>query len=62
MPPQNPVTRIEQVARDLERLADELERYAGPEARVTLLFWRSELRAALDDLERLTRAQHAPAR
>jgi hypothetical protein len=52
MPPQNPLTRIEQVARDLGVLAEQIEGYAGPDARRALLHWRDELRAALDDLER----------
>jgi hypothetical protein len=59
MTSQNPLVRVEQVARDLGRLADELERYAGEDARVTLLFWRSELRAALDEIERLSAPGHA---
>ena len=54
MVPQNPITRIEQVTRDLGRLADEIESYAGPDARRTLLHWQSELRAALDEIQRLT--------
>ncbi len=53
MPPQNPITRIEQVARDLGRLAEQLGDYAGPDARRTLLYWQAELRAALDQLQRI---------
>jgi hypothetical protein len=49
--PQNPITRIEQVARDLGRLAEEIENYAGPDARRTLLYWSDELRSAIDQLE-----------
>jgi hypothetical protein len=33
VPQQNPITRIEQVARDLGRLASEIEDYAGMDAR-----------------------------
>jgi hypothetical protein len=52
MPQQNPVTRIEQVALDLGQLADEIHDYAGPDARRALLHWRSELLAALDQIQR----------
>lgn len=52
MPPQNPMTRIEQVAIELGRLADELEGYLGASATRILLYWRAELLAALDDLQR----------
>jgi hypothetical protein len=51
VPPQNPITRIEQVARDLGRLAEEIETYAGGDARRTLLYWSHQLRSALDELE-----------
>ena len=51
MAPQNPITRIEQVARDLERLADEIEDYLGPGARRTLRYWRAELLEAADELQ-----------
>jgi hypothetical protein len=51
MPPQNPITRIEQVARDLGRLAEELGDYVGPDARRALLHWQAELRWALDQLQ-----------
>lgn len=53
MAPQNPITRIEQVAQDLGRLAEELETYAGPDARRVLLHWQAELRAAIEDIQRL---------
>jgi hypothetical protein len=53
MPPQNPITRIEQVARDLGSLAEQLGDYAGPQARQALLHWQSELRAAVDDIQRV---------
>lgn len=53
MPPQNPITRIQQVARDLGRLAEEIDGYAGPDARRALLYWQSELLAATDDVQRL---------
>lgn len=52
MPPQNPINRIEHVARDLGTLAAQIERYAGPDARRTLLYWQAELLAAIDDLQR----------
>jgi hypothetical protein len=54
VPPQDPLTRIAQVARDLGLLAGEIEDYAGPDARRALLRWQSELRAALDEIQRLT--------
>lgn len=60
MPLQNPLTRIEQVARDLGQLADEIEDYAGPDAKRALLHWQSELRAAIDEIQRLTRAGVRP--
>jgi hypothetical protein len=60
MPPQNPITRIERVARDLGRLAEELGDYAGPEAPRTLRYWQAELRAALDELQRIV--QNSPAK
>jgi hypothetical protein len=50
MPPQNPLTRIEQVAIDLGRLADEIGDYAG--ARRTFLYLRSELLVSLEDIQR----------
>jgi hypothetical protein len=53
MPPQNPLTRIEQVASDLERLAGDLGEYAGHDARTTLLYWRSELLEAVDEILRV---------
>jgi hypothetical protein len=52
MPPPNPIMRIERVARDLEALADELEEYAGPDAKRALLHWRSELLEAIEALKR----------
>lgn len=52
VPPQNPLTRIEQVARDLERLAAELDDYAGPDAKAALLGWRDELLRAVSDIQR----------
>jgi hypothetical protein len=52
VPPPNPVTRIEQVARDLEKLAEELEEYAGPDARRALLYWSTELREVAQELQR----------
>jgi hypothetical protein len=53
VPPQNPITRIEQVARDLGELADQIEEYAGPDARRALLHWQDELRAAVDEIQSL---------
>jgi len=54
MPPQNPISRIEQVARDLGELATRIGDYAGPDAPRALLHWQGELRAAVDDILRLT--------
>lgn len=51
MPKQNPLTRIEQVAIDLARLADELDEYLGPDARKALLHWQSELLAAINEIQ-----------
>jgi hypothetical protein len=48
VPGQNPITRIEQVALDLGRLAEEVGDYLGPEARTALQYWRGELLHALD--------------
>jgi hypothetical protein len=59
VPPQNPITRIEQVARDLGRLADEIEGYAGPDARRALLHWQEELRTAVGEIQDLA-ASDAP--
>ncbi len=53
MPPQNPITRIEQVARDLGQLAEQIEAYAGQDARRVLLHWQDELRAAVDEIQSL---------
>lgn len=50
MPLQNPVTRIEQVAIDLGRLADDLGDYLG--AQRTFLYLQAELVGALDELQR----------
>jgi len=61
VPPQNPITRIEQVARDLGQLADEIQEYAGRDARRALLHWQSELREALDEIQHL-RTPDAQAR
>jgi hypothetical protein len=54
VPQQNPITRIEHVARDLGRLASEIEDYAGTDASAALLYWRGELLEALEDIRRLT--------
>jgi hypothetical protein len=61
VPPQNPITRIEQVAVDLARLAAEIEDYAGPDAKRALLHWRSELLAAVDDIQNLRARDAKPA-
>ena len=53
MPPQNPISRIEQVARDLGQLADQIADYAGPDARRALLHWQQELRVAVDEIQSL---------
>jgi hypothetical protein len=50
VPPQNPLTRIEQVARDLGQLAEQLGDTLGPEARRAFRHWQQELRSALDEL------------
>ena len=54
MPPLNPIARIEQVALDLGRLASEIEGYAGPDAKRTLLYWQGELLSAVDEIQRHT--------
>lgn len=59
MPQQNPLTRIEQVAVDLGRLADETEEFLGPDAREALLHWRSELLAAINEIHQGTSAADA---
>jgi hypothetical protein len=51
MPSQNPLTRIEQVALDLARLADEIDEYLGPDAKQALLFWHSELLASVNEIQ-----------
>ena len=51
MPRQNPLTRIEQAALDLARLAEEIEQYLGPNARTALLHWHSELLAAINEIQ-----------
>ena len=43
MPPQNPITRIEQVALDLKRLSEQAGDFLGPEAKAALLRWHNEL-------------------
>jgi hypothetical protein len=59
VPEQNPITRIEQVALDLGRLAEEASDYLGPEARRALLYWRAELLEALDAIRQGSSAAHA---
>lgn len=51
MPPQNPLTRLEQVAVDIGRFADELEATTDLDAKV-LRYWQAEL---LDIVSTLTR-------
>jgi len=60
IPQQNPITRIEQVALDLGRLADEIEDYAGVDAKRALLRWQRELRAAIDEIQRMRPADTDP--
>jgi len=48
------------VAHDLGRLAGEIEDYAGPDARKTLLYWQNELRSALDEIARDGEASRSP--
>jgi hypothetical protein len=60
VPPENPVTTIEQVARDLGRLAEQLEPYADPDARRALLHWRGELLRAAGELQRAGQGSEAP--
>jgi hypothetical protein len=52
VPQQNPLTRIEQVALDLEKLAVEIEDYLGPDAKKALLHWHSELLTAINEIQR----------
>jgi hypothetical protein len=52
VPQLNPLTRIEQVALGLVRLAGEIKDYLGPEAKKALLYWRSELLAAINEVQR----------
>ena len=51
MPAQNPVTRLEQVARGLGQLAKELESYTG-ESPKNLLWWRQEILEVAAELQR----------
>lgn len=46
--------RIEAVAEDLGKLADELGESVGPEARSALLHWRGELQESVAALVRMT--------
>jgi hypothetical protein len=62
MPAQNPLTRIEQVALDLARLADEVGDYLGPDARKALQYWHSELLSAINDIQRAGGPAQSPAR
>jgi hypothetical protein len=50
MPPQNPIARIEQVAIDLGKLAEELGDSLGGDAGRALRYWQRELRSATDEL------------
>ncbi len=57
MPAQNPLTRLEQVARELGELADQLHDYLGPDADLALKKWQGEIRTAVDEIQRLTGEQ-----
>ena len=57
VPEQNPITRIEQVALDLGRLAEDVGDYLGPEARTALQYWRGELLHALDAIRHQSTAR-----
>ncbi len=52
MPQQHPLVRVEHVAGELGRLADEIGDYAGPDARTVLLHWQRELHIAVAELSR----------
>jgi hypothetical protein len=56
MPPQNPLTRLEQVALDLGRFADELTATTDLEATV-LRYWQAELIDIVDTLARSGQAE-----
>jgi hypothetical protein len=60
VPQQNPITRIEQVALDLARLADDIEEYLGPDAKGALLFWHSELLASINEIQRASSTSLTP--
>jgi HPt (histidine-containing phosphotransfer) domain-containing protein len=51
VPPQNPTTRIRQVAAELEQLGEELEGPVGPDAKRALMRWHDELLEAVAELE-----------
>jgi hypothetical protein len=50
VPPQNPLTRLEQVAADLGRFAEALEATTDIDAKV-LRYWQAELRAIATELQ-----------
>ncbi len=60
MPPQNPLTRLEQVALDLGRFADELEATTDLQATV-LRYWQAELLDVAATLARAGSAEHGGA-
>jgi hypothetical protein len=60
-PQQNPITRIEQVALDLGRLAAEIEQTPVPDAKRAPPHWRSELLGAVDDIQNRAAADAKPA-
>ncbi len=59
MPPQHPLVRVEHVAGELGRLAEEIGDYAGPDARTVLLHWQRELQLAVEELSRSSDARAA---
>lgn len=52
MVPQNPITRLERVAKELGELANDLGDSLGADAERVLKRWREEIRAAIDELQR----------
>ncbi len=51
MPAQNPLTKLEQVAKELGELANELDDYLGPSAELALRKWQTEIRTAIDEIQ-----------
>jgi hypothetical protein len=54
MPLVDPIARVNTVADDLARLADELGDSIGADARRLLLHWRQELLQAVLEIRRMT--------